>query len=650
LILRKSSILIFAGILPFSLFGQQDKSYVLHGSASRESCNCYQLTPDLPNQSGSVWNKGQINLGQSFNFVFNVFLGCKDPDGGDGITFVLQPYSSDLAAKTQGIGFENITPSVGIPIDTWQNPDDNDPFFDHIGIYKNGDLVNGSPNTWANPVQAIADNPNIEDCQWHLFRIIWDAVTHILSAQIDNVTRVQTHIDLVNDIFGTNPRVFWGFTSTTGAQGNMQKFCPALNPGIIIPGGIQTCAPALILFEDNSTSFGQIINWYWDFDDGTTFSGKHPEPHAYLNPGFYTLKLNIEGDDGCFSDTLYRSFVIGSVPTAGFTYLPSVICAKTEVIFLDSSTVKEGKINQWNWSFNNGAEQIQKLTPGLTKTFSEGKLTIALTTQTAEGCVSEPYIKSMDITLKPSIKISVQENACYSDPVSMDAENLSPEIPIRQWYWLTGDGKQDSTSNLNYYYAAGGKYSVEMYAVNYTGCSSDTATAQVTIYQTQAKAGNDTVVAIGQPLQLQATGGELYQWIPGDGLNNSFIANPVAILNQNIQYIVKAYTSFGCPTYDTINIKTYRGPAFYAPNAFTPDNNGINDRFHPVSVGMQSIDHFEVFNRLGQKVYSNPGIGQGWDGTLNDKPQPMGTYVWIIMGKDYLGNQHFEKGIVVLIR
>jgi len=134
--------------------------------------------------------------------------------------------------------------------------------------------VNGTVNTLTGPVQAIADNPNIEDCQWHLFRIIWDAGTQILSAQIDNVTRVQTRIDLVNDIFGSNPRVFWGFTSTTGLQGNIQKFCPALNPGINIPGGIKTCAPALIPFEDNSTSFLQIANWYWDFDDGTHFFRK----------------------------------------------------------------------------------------------------------------------------------------------------------------------------------------------------------------------------------------------------------------------------------------------------------------------------------------------------------------------------------------
>jgi hypothetical protein len=54
------------------------------------------------------------------------------------------------------MGFQNIVPSDGIPIDTWQNLDFNDPSFDHIGIYKNGDLVNGTPNTPADPVPALA--------------------------------------------------------------------------------------------------------------------------------------------------------------------------------------------------------------------------------------------------------------------------------------------------------------------------------------------------------------------------------------------------------------------------------------------------------------------------------------------------------------
>lgn len=642
-------LLVLAGIFPFSLIAQQQTPYILNGSAVQETCNCYQLTPDVLNMAGSVWNKNLIDLNQSFNYIFNVFLGCKDFEGADGIVFVLQPIGTSIGTVGEGIGFQNVSPSIGIPIDTYQNVNLNDPPYDHIGIYKNGDLLNGSANTLAGPVSAIADKDNIEDCQWHTFRIIWNANSKILSAEIDNVPRVQASVDMIKDIFNNSPMVYWGFTSATGGKSNVQKVCTSLNPDFSIPAGSNTCAPASVQFTDQSTSFGTILNWWWDFGDGTKFSGPKPLPHSYPNPGYYIVKLNIEANNGCTSDTLFHKITIGSIPNAGFNSSPPVICANTEVQLADASFVQYGTISQWNWNFNNGAELIQNSVPVLYKTFPVGPVQIDLVVKTIEGCVSEPVTKKTDITIKPSTSISVKD-ACYGDPVPLIAESLSPSIPIRQWYWLTGDGKKDSTANLNYYYASGGIYHVEVYAVNYAGCSSDTATAQVTIYQSNAKVGNDTVVAYGQPLQLNASGGEYFQWMPAEGLNNPNIADPVAILNNDMQYVLKAYTSFGCPTFDTIQIKAYRGPEIYVPNAFSPDHNGINDYFHPVAAGISTITYFEVFNRLGQRVYSSQHIGLGWDGTLNGKPQPVGTYVWIIKGQDYLGKMHSSKGTVVLIR
>jgi gliding motility-associated-like protein len=640
---------VFTGIFHLSPFAQQETPYVMNGSAIQQSCNCYQLTPDELFQAGSVWNKNKIDLTQSFNYIFNVYLGCKDRFGADGIVFVLQPISTSIGSYGQGIGFENISPSIGIPIDTWQNFDFNDPTFDHIGIYKNGDLINGTANTLAGPVQAVAGSDNIEDCKWHTFRIIWDAVNKIISAEIDGVPRVQAQVDLVKDIFNNDPSVFWGFTSATGGQSNVQKFCTSLNPDFSTPRDQNFCAPSEVKFIDQSTSFGTVINWWWDFGDGTRFTGQNPPIHAFPQPGNYPVRLTIEANNGCTSDTLTRNLTIGSIPDAGFKSSPAIICANVPVILSDASLVQFGTVNEWDWNFNNGAELLQTADSAITKTFPEESLKIELTVHTAEGCVSAPVSKILEITRKPATSISVAD-ACYGDPVPLLATSLTPDIPIRQWYWIDGDGNEDSTSKLYHYYPAGGTYTAGVYALNYAGCSSDTVTATVTIYQTNAKLGSDTIVAFGQPLQLHATGGDLYLWTPASGLSDPTIADPVAILNGDIQYIVEAYTTFGCPTYDTIQIKAYKGPDIYVPNAFTPDNNGINDRFHPIAVGMYSIDFFEVFNRLGQRVYSARSIGEGWDGTFNGKPQPVGTYVWIIKGQDYRGNMHSEKGTVVLIR
>jgi gliding motility-associated-like protein len=633
--------------LYLSSLSQEQHPYIINGNAVQDNCNCYTLTPDVLTQAGSVWNKNKIDLRQSFDYQFNVFLGCKDADGADGIVFVLQPISTSIGSTGQGLGFVGVKPSVGIPIDTWQNTDFNDPAYDHIGIYKNGDLVNGTGNTLAGPAPVLDNYGNIEDCQWHVFRISWDAPATTLSAFIDGKLCVQTVTDLVRDIFNNDPEVFWGFSAATGGESNVQKFCTSLNPGFSLPDDQKTCAPAVLAFRDSSLSFGSILKWSWDFGDGTTYEGQDPPPHAYPQPGYYNVKLNILGNNGCLSDTLIHRITIGSKPEAGFTWSPEVVCANAPILLQDASSVQYGNIDTWNWDFSDGT--VQSNTNPLSRSFTAGLQQIRLTVQTREGCVSDPHTATINVTEKPRIRLSV-EDACYGDPVHLKGTNISPEVAVRQWYWLTGDGGRDSSEAVVHYYPSEGTFPVTLYAENDAGCSSDTLHGLVTIYQTHADAGNDTTVAFGQPLQLHASGGDLYRWMPAKGLDNPYSANPIATLGSSIQYVLMAYTSFGCPTYDTIRVKAYKGPEIYVPNAFTPDGNGHNDRFRAIAAGMSGIAYFNIYNRYGRLIYSSRNISEGWDGTWNGQPQPPDTYIWTIKGTDYQGKDHIEKGTVLLIR
>lgn len=166
----------------------------------------------------------------------------------------------------------------------------------------------------------------------------------------------------------------------------------------------------------------------------------------------------------------------------------------------------------------------------------------------------------------------------------------------------------------------------------------------------QAFAGNDTAIVLGQPLQLQATGGDFYQWSPGTGLNFTTIANPVANLSQNQTYSVRVSTPGDCFAYDTINITVFTTkPDIFVPNAFTPGGNS-NRIFRPKPVGIAKFDFFRVFNRYGQLVYSTTATGIGWDGKINGVDQGTGTYVWMVRGTDFTGKVIFKKGTMVLIR
>ena len=162
-------------------------------------------------------------------------------------------------------------------------------------------------------------------------------------------------------------------------------------------------------------------------------------------------------------------------------------------------------------------------------------------------------------------------------------------------------------------------------------------------------AGNDTSVVINQPLQLRASGADLYEWIPGTYLSNSLSPTPVAFLPDNFSYILKASTLDGCFALDTLNIKVFKtAPDFFVPNAFAPT--GKNRTLKPIAVGIASFDYFRVFNRWGQLVFQTTQFGKGWDGSINGSVQNTGTYVWMVSGKDYTGKSVIKRGTAVLIR
>jgi len=95
---------------------------------------------------------------------------------------------------------------------------------------------------------------------------------------------------------------------------------------------------------------------------------------------------------------------------------------------------------------------------------------------------------------------------------------------------------------------------------------------------------------------------------------------------------------FGCTNFiDIDKTKTEILPAPVKVNAFSPNGDGINDRLLPYR-------NITVFDRTGKILYKG---WDGWDGTLNGKEMPVGTYFYVVMDSD---NTVFYKGPVTLLR
>jgi gliding motility-associated-like protein len=166
----------------------------------------------------------------------------------------------------------------------------------------------------------------------------------------------------------------------------------------------------------------------------------------------------------------------------------------------------------------------------------------------------------------------------------------------------------------------------------------------------------DSIVVEGDQIQLNATSiGTIYNWTNPFTLSNQNIPNPVASIpvgsiGNTYTYTVTASTPAGCKGTASVTLKVYKGPDIYLPTGFTPNGDGKNDKFHPISVGVKKINYLRVFNRWGQMVFSSTTINEGWDGNLGGMEQPNGVYVWVVQGVTSDDRVITKKGTVMLIR
>jgi gliding motility-associated-like protein len=207
-----------------------------------------------------------------------------------------------------------------------------------------------------------------------------------------------------------------------------------------------------------------------------------------------------------------------------------------------------------------------------------------------------------------------------------------------------------------------GRLTYFLNVTNANGCKSiKSDTVVITILPpVKVFAGNDTSIAVNQPLQLNAvdvnnSGFTNYLWSPSSGLNNSGIKNPVALFNNTIgnngiTYKLTVRTINGCQATDDINIKVFVLADIYVPNAFTPNKDGLNDVLRPILVGIKELKYFAVYNRYGQQVYITTVPGKGWDGMVKDEMQNTGAFAWVAEAIDYKGNVIKKNGMAILIK
>lgn len=263
----KKHFLFLALFFAFSnSFGQ---AYFLNGSATATGNDCYQLTPNLGTQNGTVWYADQIDLNQPFDLAFEMFLGNVDVNGADGLCFVMHTQgTAAIGASGGGMGYLNFGTSLAVEFDTYQNSSPySDPAYDHIAIQRNGNVNHNTVDNLAGPVQMSAFNANTEDGQYHPVRLIWDPINTIFTVYFDCELRLQASVDIINSVFSGQNLVNWGFTAGTGGLSNVQGVC--LTPDILNTTNELTICPGASAVL---TVSGADVNGTFDWTPTTALS------------------------------------------------------------------------------------------------------------------------------------------------------------------------------------------------------------------------------------------------------------------------------------------------------------------------------------------------------------------------------------------
>ena len=492
----------------------------------------------------------------------------------------------------------------------------------------------------------------------------------------------------------------------------VQKVYPGFFPAF---DNIGRCINTNIQFRDlTKTNYGFVDSWRWDFGDpgtGADTSRVQNPRYAYTSIGNYPVQLTVTNSKGCLK-TIRDTIPIVDKPT--FTITNDTLICSIDDLQLTASGGTGSIFWSPGYNINNQTSFTPVVSPKVTTTYSAtltetpgctatksvvvkvvdrvtlnmgNDSTICQTDSVRLYIVSDglhylwtPSAFIVNDTAKTPI-VFPPARTTFNVIASIGKCNTSGTVNVAVVPYPKANAGADTTicfPGISQLHATGGSayewspavflndpnisnpVSTPSQSVRYIvrvtdvlGCPKPAFdTVLVNVEDIVADAGpRDTIVVVNQPLQLTGTGAEVFSWSPPVGLSQTDIANPIAILSDNQQYVLKVRSAAGCSSTDTIDVIVYKvTPGLYVPSAFTPNGDGINDVFKPVPIGMKYIKYFKVYDRRGTLMFSTTVQNNGWDGRYKGAPQDSQVFVWIVDGIDYQDKEIFKKGTVTLIR
>ncbi|MBL4651301.1 MAG: gliding motility-associated C-terminal domain-containing protein, partial [Flavobacteriales bacterium] len=328
---------------------------------------------------------------------------------------------------------------------------------------------------------------------------------------------------------------------------------------------------------------------------------------------------------------------------------------------------------QWTWSTGDSASAV--ITTAIEVEPTDTTIYFVVL---EDGC-SQPATGNILVIVNPipTPSFAVLENegcppfeAFFNGTTSMDNSSL---------HWdLNGDGIVDYTeenmleidiSSPIYTYEESGLYTVVVTVISEHQCSTIVAIQEyidiypIPIASFTVDPGSTTLLDPYLEVNASTSIGvdSLYSWDFNDPFN---IASAYGMFASHSYSDTGTYrialdvvNVHGCHDYDTLEFVVKPDFAIYAPNAFTPDDDGTNDGFKLFGVGVDE-DNFElsIYDRWGELIFYTQDFNAVWDGYVKgtDKLAPNDVYIWKAFVKPFTSSDSAEPkefiGSVTVVR
>nr|HQE11660.1 gliding motility-associated C-terminal domain-containing protein [Flavipsychrobacter sp.] len=403
------------------------------------------------------------------------------------------------------------------------------------------------------------------------------------------------------------------------------------------------------------SAVGQNLLWY-STDTGGVGTPIVPTPTTVAQGKTYWYVT--QTIDGCESIRVPIEIMVNYRPNALMMASRPYVCAGDTLTFTYYGNADGDTGVTFNWTFPTGTTVLSGTGQGpyVVRFDSSGQPMLKLIADN-HGCMSPEAKYLVEVRALPKFDIDMQDQACVGDVVNVTSLQITPAIDSFLWDFDGGSKTyaSETAGPFGIIWASSGQKTVTVVATD-NACKSAPVQDVITIRELpdasirRVNGGNKICAGDSVLLESSYRWDYTYFWQPTQYFSEQNQYRQWARIDYGRMVSLQITDGFNCTATDSIWLQPENCCEVYFPSAFSPNGDGRNDIFRPITQGHQKISLFVVKNRWGQQVYEGLDDRWGWDGTFAGKAQDVGVYFYYIKYKCADGKYYEDKGEVTLVR